>query len=83
MLIERPRDSRIAPRHADVMPLPSEETTPPVINTYDVIDRPVAGGNNKGLDQKHRVPRFDAFLQPLEIRAVVGIKTALNVNRTP
>jgi len=36
------------------MPLPSEETTPPVIKTYDVIDRPVAGGNNKGLDQKHR-----------------------------
>jgi len=34
--------------------LPSEETTPPVIKTYDVIDRPVAGGNNKGLDQKHR-----------------------------
>src|SRR5690606_18163042 len=25
----RPRASRIAPRHAEVMPLPSEDTTPP------------------------------------------------------
>jgi hypothetical protein len=37
MLIERPRDSRIAPRHAEVIPFPREETTPPVIKTYDVM----------------------------------------------
>jgi hypothetical protein len=54
MLIVSPRASRIAPRQAEVMPLPSEETTPPVMKTYDVINRPVAGGNNKGLDQKHQ-----------------------------
>jgi hypothetical protein len=83
MLIVKPRASRIAPRHAEVIPLPSDETTPPVIKTYDVIDWPVAGGNNKGLDQKHLRLRFSALLQPLEIRAVVGIKTVLNVNRTP
>jgi hypothetical protein len=35
------------------MPLPREDTTPPVIKTYDVMDSPVVGGNNKGLDQKH------------------------------
>src|SRR5208283_3198597 len=33
MLILRPRASRIAPSEADAMPLPSEETTPPVTNT--------------------------------------------------
>src|SRR5271165_2483475 len=33
MLIFRPRASRIAPRDAEAMPLPSEETTPPVTKT--------------------------------------------------
>src|SRR5680860_866218 len=32
-----PRASRIAPREAAAMPLPSEDTTPPVINTYRVM----------------------------------------------
>jgi hypothetical protein len=32
-----PRDSRIAPRLAAAMPFPSEETTPPVTNTYLVM----------------------------------------------
>jgi hypothetical protein len=41
MLIVSPRASRIAPRHAEVIPLPSEETTPPVIKTYDVICEPI------------------------------------------
>jgi hypothetical protein len=41
MLIVNPRDSKIAPRHAEVMPLPNEETTPPVINTYAVINIPI------------------------------------------
>ena len=43
MLIVRPRASKMAPRQAEVIPFPREETTPPVINTYDVIDEPEAG----------------------------------------
>ena len=85
MLIDSPRASRIAPRHADVIPLPSEDTTPPVIKTYDVIcgsNKSHFGGNNKGLDQKHTM-QLCAYLQPFERRAAVGYKTVLNVNRTP
>src|ERR1700722_4455328 len=33
----RPRDSRIAAREAAAIPLPRDETTPPVTNTYLVI----------------------------------------------
>jgi hypothetical protein len=33
----RPRDSRIAARDAEAMPLPSEDTTPPVTKTNLVI----------------------------------------------
>src|SRR5580698_884352 len=33
MLILRPRASRMAPKEAEAMPLPSEETTPPVTKT--------------------------------------------------
>jgi hypothetical protein len=52
MLIESPRASRIAPRHAEVIPLPSEETTPPVMKTYDVICEPklITGANKEGLE---------------------------------
>src|SRR5690349_21475981 len=35
----RPRDSRIAARDADAMPLPSEDTTPPVTKTNLVMER--------------------------------------------
>jgi hypothetical protein len=64
MLIVSPRASRMAPRHADVIPFPKDETTPPVINTYDVMYESVVNGalqivknllearNKKGLDQK-------------------------------
>ena len=41
MLIERPRASRIAPTDAAVMPLPNEDTTPPVINTNLGMNYPV------------------------------------------
>ena len=34
----RPRASRIAPSEAAAMPLPNEETTPPVTNTKRVIE---------------------------------------------
>src|SRR5579859_3703166 len=37
MLILSPRASRIAPNEADAIPLPSEDTTPPVTNTNRVI----------------------------------------------
>src|ERR1043166_3078924 len=36
MAIFRPRASRIAPREAAAMPLPNEDTTPPVTNTKRV-----------------------------------------------
>jgi hypothetical protein len=32
MVTLKPRASRIAPKEAEAIPLPSEETTPPVIN---------------------------------------------------
>src|SRR5579871_3752874 len=38
MLILRPRASRMAPSETDAMPLPSEETTPPVTNTNRLMD---------------------------------------------
>jgi len=37
MVTLRPRDSNIAAREAAAMPLPSEDTTPPVTNTNLVI----------------------------------------------
>src|SRR5260221_6231533 len=40
------RDSRIAAREAAAMPLPSEETTPPVTKTYLVMCEPRAGNFN-------------------------------------
>jgi hypothetical protein len=51
------------------MPLPNEDTTPPVMNTYDVMQCPVqtAAGNNKGSDKSHDralagiVPFFQPF----------------------
>src|SRR4249920_3197600 len=39
------RDSRIAAREAAAIPLPREETTPPVTNTYLVMARPRAGNS--------------------------------------
>ena len=40
MVILRPRASRIAASEAEVIPLPSDETTPPVINIKRVIRAP-------------------------------------------
>src|SRR5580704_7012100 len=37
MLILRPRASRMAPKEAEAIPLPSEETTPPVTKTNRFI----------------------------------------------
>ena len=58
MLIVSPRASSIAPRHADVMPLPNDDTTPPVMNTYEVILSVCFlvrdAENEKGLDSKRR-----------------------------
>lgn len=41
-----PRDSRMAPSDAAAMPLPSEDTTPPVTNTYLVMEKQAAGKPN-------------------------------------
>src|SRR5690625_7361661 len=38
MVTLRPRASRIAAREAEAIPLPKEETTPPVTNMYRVMD---------------------------------------------
>src|SRR5487761_2354861 len=38
-----PRDSRVAPRGAAAMPLPSEDTTPPVTKTYLAMKTAAAG----------------------------------------
>ena len=40
IVTERPRDSSIAAREAAAIPLPREETTPPVTNTNFVILNP-------------------------------------------
>src|SRR5690606_8445008 len=37
MVTRRPRDSRMAARDAAAIPLPREDTTPPVTNTYLVV----------------------------------------------
>jgi hypothetical protein len=44
-----PRVSRIAAREAAAMPFPREETTPPVTNTYFVMDSYDTG---KGLPEQ-------------------------------
>jgi len=44
MLIVSPRASSMAPRQAEVIPFPREETTPPVIKTYDVMCESVIKG---------------------------------------
>src|SRR5690606_7293710 len=48
MVTRRPRDSRMAASEAAAMPLPREETTPPVTNTYLVIVKLHARGNRAG-----------------------------------
>src|SRR5690606_3750794 len=48
MVTRRPRDSRMAASEAAAMPLPREETTPPVTNTYLVIVNLHARGNRAG-----------------------------------
>jgi hypothetical protein len=44
MVTLRPRDSRIAAREAAAIPLPREDTTPPVTNTNLVIVLKVPNG---------------------------------------
>ena len=54
MLIFKPRASRMAPREADAMPLPSEETTPPVTKTNRVmIGSPPLNGFPARSDIRH------------------------------
>ena len=79
----------MAPRQADVIPFPNEETTPPVIKTYDVMYEsevygawPIAASEKQErVGAKALRGMRCAFFQPFEFRAVVGLKTVLNVNR--
>ena len=48
MLILRPRASRMAPSEAEAMPLPSEDTTPPVTNTKRAMEYTVASVGGTG-----------------------------------
>src|SRR3546814_7749437 len=48
MVTRSPRDSRMAASEAAAMPLPREETTPPVTNTYLVIVNLHARGYRTG-----------------------------------
>src|SRR5690554_2280282 len=63
MVTLRPRASRIAPREAEVIPLPSEETTPPVMKIYRVINAPsrvldgVTDYQNPPLSTNQNLPR--------------------------
>src|ERR1700692_4024555 len=55
MLIFGPRASRMAPREADAMPLPSEETTPPVTNTNRVMwSPPIPWSTRKKLRERKK-----------------------------
>lgn len=89
MLIVNPRASSIAPRQAEVIPFPKEETTPPVIKTYDVmcelnVGRALLIGASEKQERaglKAPPANYGAFFQPLVFRAVVGLKTVLNVIR--
>src|SRR5688572_21998986 len=47
-----PRASRIAPRQAEVIPLPSEDTTPPVMKMNRVMSKP--GGPGAASRGSHR-----------------------------
>src|SRR3990170_1024718 len=59
MLVTRmPRDSRIAARDAAAMPLPREETTPPVTKTYLVIYRGRVGMEEFTRDRAAAQTRF-------------------------
>ena len=86
MLIVNPRASSIAPRQADVIPLPKDETTPPVMKTYEVMREPnkfaqdhcagIAIGKKQERAGSKALPgKRGAFFQPFEFRAVVGLKT--------
>src|ERR1035441_10775471 len=75
MLIFRPRDSRMAPSDADAMPLPSEETTPPVTNTNRVMKPPPIKG------QPSRSPKNAGDRQP-EPKGNNGNSTGIQVSRT-
>src|SRR3954462_11011907 len=56
----RPRDSRIAARDAEAMPLPREDTTPPVTKTNLVIAidtrHKCRGGNRNYIDASNAPP---------------------------
>src|SRR5579863_2779427 len=69
MRTEKPRAWSRAPSDAEAMPLPREETTPPVMNTYRVMDDPYTEPNRVGgsphiQSSRMRQPQPRFFLLP-------------------
>src|SRR5690348_7608193 len=56
MVTLRPRASRMAPREAEAMPFPNEETTPPVTNTNWVIWNSRCGAGTALRNREDRLP---------------------------
>src|SRR6188768_4133211 len=70
-----PRVSRIAAREAAAMPFPREETTPPVTNTYFVMD---AYDTGKGLPEQIDREGNTGFMQ--KIAAILRQAYAFSVS---
>src|SRR5215472_19342301 len=75
MAIFSPRASRIAPSEADAIPLPREDSTPPVTNTKRVITLaglPVACGRCRRRADRRRASRLSHRRGPHEARTAAG-----------
>src|SRR5262245_34611658 len=77
MLVTRmPRDSRIAAREAAAMPFPREETTPPVTNTYFVIDP-----RRVGMEEFTRIRAASQMSGGPDTRIVANRRQAIGLDR--
>src|SRR3954467_6731192 len=72
----RPRDSRIAAREAAAIPLPREDTTPPVTNTNLVIADGVPNGTCGKLKLYPNLPPFQPPKR--DFTAISGAKAVLS-----
>src|SRR5215469_13331614 len=61
MVTLRPRASRMAPREAEAMPFPNEETTPPVTNTNWVIWNSRCGAGTALRNREDRLSEAGGF----------------------
>src|SRR5690606_22923287 len=69
----RPRDSSSAARDAEAMPLPSEDTTPPVTNTYLVMTRASPQARSVGNSDYRWPPLLDPVART-PIRATATLR---------